>query len=315
MKRLSVIIPIYNAADKIEKCLNSVVKQLTNQDELLLINDGSTDNSLDILNRYSEKYSFIKVIDKENEGVAETRNMGIGISSGKYIIFIDNDDYIDDGYIEKYYNAISEGDYDFVIGGYRRVEGNQVRFTVKTYESDWYKLMVVAPWAKIYRRDVLINNDISFLNYGIGEDNYFSIKLYESTDKVGFINYVGYNWYFNDASISNTNQKGLDCHIDILYLLEKLYAITGGKAIYRYYYLRYVVWYLLFSGKNTSAQIFYSEYIRYFKWLKEHGIKSYFPMFNRIVSAEALKNRLIISVFVTLHNLGLVKLFSRIYCR
>ena len=315
MKRISVIIPVYNAEKNIRKCLDSVVRQLTNNDELLLINDGSRDGSINVLRQYEREYSFVRVIDKQNEGVAITRNKGIELAQGKYILFIDNDDYIDEGYVEKYYQAIEQGRYDCVIGGYKRVSEEGIKFQMKPKPSDWYKLMVVAPWAKIYRTEFLIKNKIRFLDYGIGEDSYFSISLYNSTNNIGFIDYMGYNWWFNESSVSNTSQRGFNPEIDLLFLLEKLYEITGSAGIYQFYYVRYVIWYLLFSGRFATKDDFLKEYIRLIEWLKQKKIKVKFPLFDKRLTAEPNKNRYAIKTMIIIHKTHLMRIFARLYCK
>jgi len=315
MKRISVIVPVYNAEKNISICLDSVVEQLTNDDELLLINDGSKDGSIAILKQYEQKYSFVRVIDKENEGVATTRNKGIELANGKYILFIDNDDFIDEDYVEKYYQEIENNNYDCVIGGYKRVSEEGIKFQVKPLPSDWYKLMVVAPWAKIYRAEFLKKNNIRFLDYSIGEDSYFSISLYNSTNNIGFIDYVGYNWWFNESSVSNTSQRGFNPEIDLLFLLEKLYEITGSAGIYQFYYVRYVVWYLLFSGRSATKGDFLKEYNRLIEWLRQKKIKVKFPLFDKRLVAEPNKNRYVIKTMVIIHKMHLMKIFARLYCK
>ena len=168
MKRITVIIPIYNAETKIARCVESVATQLTMEDEILLINDGSTDNSLQKIRELEQIWKMVRVIDKANEGVAKTRNLGIQEAKGEYICFVDNDDFVDMGYFMTYYRIISDGHYDMVMGGYRRVTDQKLLFSMKGIQSEWYKLMVVAPWAKIYKSEFLKENNITFLDYGIG---------------------------------------------------------------------------------------------------------------------------------------------------
>ena len=102
MNKVSIIIPVYNSEKYISKCLDSVLNQTYKNIEILVINDGSKDNSIDILREYEKKDDRIVVIDKENEGVAKTRNQGIKKATGDYIMFIDNDDFIDEDYVETY---------------------------------------------------------------------------------------------------------------------------------------------------------------------------------------------------------------------
>ena len=175
--------------------------------------------------------------------------------------------------------------------------------------------MVVAPWAKIYRRQFLIEKNIRFLYYKIGEDNYFNFQVYNKTKKVKIIDYQGYNWWFNEYSISNTSQKGFQEQISIEYLLDQLIAIAGDSKIYQFYYVRYIVWYLLFSGKNANKKDFMKEYHRGRKWLAKHNISFCFPAFSKIFSGEKLKNRLIVQIFVIMGRCNLLGCFARIYCK
>ena len=118
---VSVIIPVYNAQEGIKQCLDSLLNQSFTDFEIILLNDGSTDNSLEVIKKYAAVNDFIRVIDKENEGVAKTRNKGIQLANGKYIVFIDNDDFVDSDYLERFYNAIDQEQLDIVLGGYKRV--------------------------------------------------------------------------------------------------------------------------------------------------------------------------------------------------
>ena len=118
---VSVIIPVYNAQEGIKQCIDSLLNQSFTDFEIILINDGSTDNSLEVIKKYAADNDFIRVIDKENEGVAKTRNKGIQLANGKYIVFIDNDDFVDSDYLERFYNEIDQEQLDIVLGGYKRV--------------------------------------------------------------------------------------------------------------------------------------------------------------------------------------------------
>lgn len=315
MVRISIIIPVYNSGDKIKRCIESIISQISVEDEILLMNDGSTDGTLAVLKQLENSYKAIRVIDKRNEGVAITRNRGISEARGEYICFIDNDDYIDKDYIATFYNAISQGNYDIVIGGYRRVTDQKVLFEYRVKDTDWYKLMVVSPWARIFRREFVVKNNICFLDSKIGEDVYFNFKAYSRTDRIKIIDYTGYNWWFNDKSISNTSQRGFRKDVDIRKLLDSLFALTGRQRLYDFYYVRYVVWYLLFSGRAGTSEDFMKEYNHGITWLKERGIPIRFPVFSKDIRGESIKNRVIIAGFIMIHRLRMVRLFSKIYCK
>ncbi len=313
MKLLTVVIPVYNAEKYIERCLESLLCQIENEYEILLINDGSRDNSLRIVRRYAKEYpGVVRVINQENRGTAATRNRGIKEAKGTYIFFVDNDDYIDLNYFVSF---LEEADnQDIVLGGYRRVSEDAVKFEIKPIPSKWYPFTVVAPWAKLYRKDFLVENDIRFLEYGIGEDVYFSLLAYSKTNRIKVIDYVGYNWFYNSESISNTVQRGFQK--DPIFLLESIYnKIEKQNKMYEMYYVRYVIWYLLFSGKRATSREFNKEYKRLFGWLKEKKIALKFPIFSSALYGEKWGVKIIVNLFLLLNRMRMISLFAKLYCR
>ncbi|EOU2074247.1 glycosyltransferase, partial [Clostridium perfringens] len=104
--KVSVIVPIYNSGEYLDECLNSIIKQSLKEIEIILINDGSKDNSFNICKKFKNEDDRIILIDQENSGVAVSRNKGVRISKGEYIIFVDSDDYLEEKMIEKLYNEI-----------------------------------------------------------------------------------------------------------------------------------------------------------------------------------------------------------------
>ena len=315
MKVVTIIVPVYNSEKYIRRCIDSILNQSYKDIEILLINDGSTDNSLKILNKYKNKYSNIRVIDKKNEGVAKTRNLGIKEAKGKYIMFIDNDDFIDEDYVKTFVKEIENDSNCFeVIGGYKRVdEDNNIIMTSKVNMNDWYRYQFITPWARIYDKKFLLENDIKFLSYGIGEDFYFNMIFNEKTKKIKIIDYNGYNWFYNKESISNTDHIGFNKDIDVLYLINKLDEKIDNSYHYNYCKIRFIVWYLLYSGKNVNKESFKNEFNRLFNYLKKINYKKYVSIFKP--KGEKLGTRLIIYIFHLIDKFHLVKLFSKIYCR
>ena len=313
---ISVIIPVYNAQDGIKRCVDSLLNQSFKNFEIILLNDGSKDNSLNILKEYELKYSFVRVIDKQNEGVAVTRNKGILLAEGEYTMFMDNDDFVDSDYIETFYQAIHEKKLDLVIGGYKRVnQDNQIIFSQNIQQSEWSKYIIMAPWAKIYRTEFLKTNNLEFFDYGIGEDIIFNLAAYKATDKIGLLDYKGYNWYYNSQSISNTSQRGFSPKIDILVLFSKIFELGKPSELEVYYLKRYYVWYLLFSGRSSSNQEFIHQYIRIKEWLKENKLISTISPLSKKVQGERFQTKISLIVFLSLEKLRLVPLFAKIYCK
>ena len=313
---ISVIIPVYNAQDGIKRCVDSLLNQSFKNFEIILLNDGSKDNSLNILKEYELKYSFVRVIDKQNEGVAVTRNKGILLAEGEYTMFMDNDDFVDSDYIETFYQAIHEKKLDLVIGGYKRVnQDNQIIFSQDIQQSEWSKYIIMAPWAKIYRTEFLKTNNLEFFDYGIGEDIIFNLAAYKAIDKIGLLDYKGYNWYYNSRSISNTSQRGFSPKIDILVLFSKILELGKPSELEVYYLKRYYVWYLLFSGRSSSNQEFIHQYIRIKEWLKENKLISTISPLSKKVQGERFQTKISLIVFLSLEKLRLVPLFAKIYCK
>lgn len=316
MKKVSIIVPVYNAENTIERCVESILKQSYKNYELILIDDGSKDSSLKILNKYKNKKNVI-IIAQKNIGVSLTRNKGIKTATGDYIMFIDNDDFIDYDYIEKHINEIVKTNSDVVISGYRRVDlNNKVLYEERLKNTYWSRYIIITPWAKMFKKEFLIKHNIEFLDYVIGEDVYFNLKLYSFSPKVSIINYVGYNWFYNNLSVSNTKHKGLNKNVDNLFLLNnilKCYKVVDEYL--SYYFVKYYIWYLLYSGKDSNTKDFMIEYKRIKKWYLENNISLKFSPFSRKIDGEPFKNRLVVFAFIFLEKIHLIGLFSKLYCK
>lgn len=314
--KISIVVPVYNSEKKIRKCIDSILSQSFTDYELILLNDGSTDYTLSILEEYEKEYNSIKVIDKLNEGIAKTRNLGISIATGKYIVFLDNDDFIDSDYLQILYDEIENTGNDIVVAGYRRVSDTKELFKVSPSKTSWAKYTVISPWAKIYRRKFIIDNNIEFLDYVIGEDVYFNLQAYTLTKKVSTISYIGYNWYDNDQSVTNTKHRGFKKEADITQLFTYIgEKIDLSSTINRYYLKRFYIYYLLFSGRTASPEAFMQEFKKINSYLLEKNLVSQLNPFNKQVSGDTFKVQLSILFFEVLKNLGLLPIFAKIYCK
>ena len=315
---VSIIVPVYNSEKDIKRCINSIIIQDYKNLEVLLINDGSTDNSLKIIREYEKKYTFIKVINQKNIGFANTRNKGITLAKGKYIMFIDNDDYIEKNYVSEYVKEITKEDYDIVIGGYRRItETKRILKEVKLLDKPFSKYLVIAPWGKLYRKDFIVNNNLELLDYRLGEDIYFNINAYLSTNKIKIIDYIGYYWFYNTSSISNTDHKKICNTNDIIYLFDKIISLERyhNSASLNYYFIKTYIWYLLYAGKSSSPAVFIKKHKEINDWLLKNNIKKRTYFFSNVSKGDNLKNKLIVLLFRIIEKLHLVKIFSKIYCK
>lgn len=181
---LSVIIPVYNTSKYLHRCLDSILNQNFTDFELILINDGSTDDSLKILREYEAKDRRIIVIDKPNEGVSAARNHGIEIAKGEYIMFCDSDDHVAENWCETLLSFTQKNPDCLCCSAYYRVSSNQI--IPKTLNTDKENITVCqcfinglfsGLWNKIYRISVIKENDIKFtVGFPNGEDVEFICK-------------------------------------------------------------------------------------------------------------------------------------------
>lgn len=321
----SIIIPIFNAEKILPSCLDSILNQTFKDLEIILINDGSTDNSQEVIDFYKKKYpKIIKSYSQENSGIAITRNRGIKYSEGKYLFFIDNDDYIDNNYIETFVNEIEEKNCDVVIGGYRRVtEDGKLLFQKEPINSPWSKYMFITPWGRVYKKESLVKNNLLFLDMNIGEDVGLNI-IVNLKLKVGTIPYTGYNWVNKKSSISNTLHKGMKSNVDFLPLLTRItedaksIKITNEeKSLFEYFIIKTSIYYILHSGRKTQFQVLRNESQKIFNWIKEN-----YPNYkkNKNISplrpyGETLSTRIIVWIYILLRKIKLENLFLKIYSR
>lgn len=214
---ISVIIPIYNAEKYIKNCIESVCKQTYRNLEILCINDGSSDNSLSVLKELND--SRINIITKQNSGVSDTRNYGINISNGKYVTFLDADDFLDENYIEVMYNALKETNSELAVSGYKEIcNGKTIKKSIFenkiennfdiTYPSHLNYYLATFEfnpcWKQLIKKDLLIDNKVLFdKEVKYGEDFLFSIQCYKYSKKTTYVKNYGYNYFKNNDSVMN----------------------------------------------------------------------------------------------------------------
>jgi len=233
MKELiSVIVPIYNSEKYIDRCLSSITKQTYKNLEIILINDGSNDNSGIICEKWKKKDNRIIVIHKQNTGVSDTRNLGIEISKGDYITFVDCDDYIDNTMIEKLYKSIINENADIAICGFKRVlESGKVTFESKLkneclYGKDSYieellreRYFIGSLWAKLYNKKVFGKVKLN-KSLRIAEDLDFLLNISDNIKKIILVSDNLYFYVFNKNSA--TKNSDFEKYSDELKVLERI---------------------------------------------------------------------------------------------
>lgn len=190
MYKYSVIVPVYNAEATLERCLNSILSQKYENAEIILINDGSTDKSGAICEQFARDYPQIRYVYQRNSGVSEARNNGLSVASGKYILFVDSDDYVSDNYFSQIDRMLKLHDTDLVIfSQYKCRADNVVKNTYQSFFTNQPDMLypklgdlickktVNAPLSKVYKRELIDSYQVRFpVGASIAEDRAFNIK-------------------------------------------------------------------------------------------------------------------------------------------
>ena len=199
--KISVIIPVYNVEKYIRQCLESVVSQSLKEIEIICINDGSTDNSLKILQEFSQKDKRITVIDKKNEGASIARNIGIEKSQGEYIYFIDSDDWIEIDAIEMLYKECNGEDIVYsnlchYNENTKKIKEEKIKCFINEREGKYFLINGegVGPCNKLYKLSFLKENNLKFLENIIYEDLEFNFRCFFLSQKVKYVKNIGYNY-------------------------------------------------------------------------------------------------------------------------
>lgn len=227
MVKVSVIVPAYNASGYIKKCLDTLTKQTLKEIEIIIVNDGSTDDTEKIIKEYMKNHKQIKYFYKENGGQSSARNLGLTYAAGEYISFVDSDDYIEPTMIEKLYNEINSKKLDVVICGINYTYDDRIEkvYPFKKNQLITQKDFVITnpcPWNKIYRKSLLDKNKFKFPEGIIYEDLSQIPRVGIWTKKIGYVNECLYNYIIHDNStmnISKYNPKinGIFTSLNLLY--------------------------------------------------------------------------------------------------
>lgn len=244
MVEVSIIVPVYNVERYLAMCLDSLINQTFKDIEILCVNDGSTDNSLSILMHYSRLDSRIKIINKENGGLSSARNTGMRVACGKYIMFVDSDDWISSVAVENLYNNAVKNDsdlvvFDFVCDDFKNSRklimtienyGNKYEnapFNVDSMKASTYKYIPVAAWSKFYKSD-LIKGKIEFYEDMIFEDVPFWAYIYSHALRITYLPQPFY-YYRKDREGSIMSNNGRR-YFDVIKAYDRVEEILKSSG-------------------------------------------------------------------------------------
>lgn len=282
MYTVSVIIPVYNGENYISKCLDSVLNQKFKNFEIIIINDGSTDNTEKILLEYENTYDFIKVISVENKGQGVARNLGAKNANSDYLYFMDSDDYLDSTCLQKLYQTIIDDCSDLVVCSYYRVdEGGNIVNTEMNLKSPTILNMNTSPWNKLFKKSKWEEFNIKFSENLWYEDLEASLCYLLVSDKVSWINEPLYYYVQRDNSSINLFGNKVE---DIFQVLDNIYSFVLKNNLLekKYNELEYFFMMHLILGHLSRCAVAtsFKQRQKYIKRTKEY-LETKFPTYRK----------------------------------
>lgn len=278
--KLSVIVPIYNAEVFLNRCINSILQQIYQNLEIILVNDGSTDNSLKICQMYKSKDDRVVVINKNNAGVSAARKDALQVATGDFITFVDSDDYIDSNMYKNLMRTMAEGDFDIIESGYTLVDENEEVICVRKLVNEQRmgksnclegylsnRNSDTFLWNKIYRRTLFDGLDLP--EYRYSEDHLWNVLLFSRCNKSITVSSVYYTYYKNMGGACNSNKywaklDGIFAGVEALTYLEKNFPQFGyWGVIYILDYARFL--YMIDRELQIDEHRLYKELSKYYR--------------------------------------------------
>jgi len=249
--KISIIIPVYNVEKYLRECLDSILVQTFQDFEIICVDDGSTDKSLEILQEYKRKDDRFVILQQRHAGAGAARNHGIKLAEGKYIQFLDSDDYFEPNLLEEMYSRAENHNADLVVCSYRKVddEGNVTEsrnpnspinldktpiekpFSKQDFKEEIFSLLTPIPWNKLYRKDLIWENNIVFPDIHICEDVAFVHSCVASSNKILVFDDELINYRFNRPGSMATYRTKYT--IDVVHSCNALKKYLIEKGLYQ----------------------------------------------------------------------------------
>lgn len=296
MPKFSIIIPVYNVEQYIERTLQSVFEQTYKDYEVIVVNDGTKDNSMDIIKKYP-----VKVVNQKNQGLSVARNNGVEKATGKYILFLDSDDYIEKRLLEEVNKSLKNNpdivrfQIKEVFEGGKKIEYNEKSFTAKSGQEA-FKLItkyhfVENAWCYAIKREYYLKNSFKFKENTFHEDFGLLPLVIIKAKRVNSIDYIGYNYLQRQGSIMNnkeytkTKKKVEDMYVHYYYLIKQAKKLDFDTSIFKSFISNSLI------IKITELDV--KDYKTYFKRLKND--KVFDNLLNDTVTRKIKKELLRIS--------------------
>lgn len=310
MIKVSVIIPVYNAEKYLDKCLDSVINQSLKDIEIIIINDGSTDNSIKIINKYLNDKRLV-FFNRKNHGIGVTRNFGIKSAKGKYICFLDSDDYYEHNMLEDMYNYIINNDLDIAICNYYKVFDNKKEevnikcdniTSIKENNNLLFDINM-GPCNKMYNYDLI--KDIKFSENLKYEDTPFvAISLFRAK-KVGKLDKFLYNYVIHNNSETTVMDERVFDIFKILDLIKEEVDYKCYKDLFVYKIMTYTIQQRFQKNKKLRNK-FIEEAFAYLKDNVPDYKKSYYfkkrNIFKKVIEKSKVITKIYCNFYQVLHK-------------
>ena len=314
MVKVSVVIPLYNSELYLRKCLDSLVNQTLKEFEIILIDDGSTDNSINIIKEFQNIYDNIILIEQKNSGIGRSRNKGIKKASGEYISFIDSDDYVENTFLEDMYNFCIKNNLDMCVCDYyihnydnTIIKKDVYDFGIKNILDDTTIIYKInhSPWNKLYKKDMIINNNIYFAQDLKYEDTPFVIKSIVCAERMGKLNKYLNHYIIRKKSETTVMDKRVFDIFKILditndYISDNIY-INSKKYLNVEKILNYIIQ-QRYQKDNKLRNKFIDDAYKYLNDLFPDWKKCEYFNKNNFIRNLIEKNKLLAKIYCFIYN-------------
>lgn len=304
MVKISIIVPVYNTAKYLDKCIQTLINQTLENIEIIFIDDGSEDNSVEILKNYAKKDKRIRILKQNHKRQGAARNYGLSIAQGEYIGFVDSDDWVKLDMFEKLYYQAKETDSDIVMCSMNTFEDGTNKIIVNTYNTldifnqkffentftpqdtlNFIFNISVSPYNKIYRKSLIDKNNIKFPENIYFEDNAFFFQSWLNAKKISLLNQKLYQYRKSTASTTKNDKNKLD--------IFKTLDLTKNILEENNYYNRLKTDYLRY--KSASLQYWFGsiqnkriKFLFFIKLLMEMPTVALLPIFIKFKELKLL---------------------------
>lgn len=324
--KISVIVPVYNTEKYLKKCIDSILNQSFEEFEIIIINDGSTDGSLAIIEEYQAKYDNIVVINKQNEGQGVARNKALEISKGEYIAFVDSDDYIECTMLQSMYTKSLKNDLDIVVCNYKFVDINGHRIRDDNIllndneiidKMECIKRFLVTneiegfSWNKLFKKQLFDTTNIRYPEGMKYEDIPTIVSVLVNANRIGFINEEFYNYFLRENStVSTKTKKNTEDYVKAYFMVGDILEKNFNDRFqneYDYFYssriVNIVYEFLKINSNREENKLFAKGMIKYINKISKYRICFLNIYYKKIQLFKVLIKMYLYNIYVAKYKL------------